>query len=89
MIEKGFRPMWVFRIGQSILGVLYFIFMIMYAGPFNGFAVIGPMRTHGSMGFSIFLAIIESFLYMINCLLSAFTVWKSFKVSLFGLIFLA
>ena len=64
---------------QGVLCILWFIFSILSAGTFNGWAEISNLKAD-RLYFSIFLCVIESLLYMTSCGLGAYCVFMSFRV---------
>ena len=71
--------LWRYRIMQGVLCILWFIFSILSAGTFNGWAEISNLKAD-RLYFNIFLSVIESLLYMASCALGAFCVYMSFRV---------
>jgi hypothetical protein len=67
------RRLWVFRISQGILCILWFIFSILGAGPFDGWVKFGSLSAC-NLGFSIFLGIVQNLIYMVTCGLGIYTI---------------
>lgn len=79
---KHERKIKIYRITQILLCILWFVFSIIGAGCFNGWVKIKTLSKCG-LGFSIFLVVVESLLYLTACGLGIFCVVKSFRVSIF------
>ena len=60
------RRLWVYRITQGILCICWFIFSILGAGPFDGWAKFGSLSNCG-LGFSIFLGVVQNLIYLVAC----------------------
>jgi hypothetical protein len=71
--------LWVYRIFQAILSILWFIFSILGAGPFDGWAKFGALSECG-LGFSIFLGVIQNLIYMIASGLGIYCIYALGKV---------
>ena len=71
--------LWRFRILQSALCVLWFVFSILSAGPFNGWAEISNLKAAG-LYFSVFLSVVESLTYKLACAVGVFCVYMSFRL---------
>ena len=69
-----YRRLWVYRIGQAVLSLLWFIFSIIGAGPFDGWAKFGALSECG-LKFSIFLGVIQNLIYMIACGLGIYCIY--------------
>lgn len=68
-----YRRLWFFRITQPLWCIAWFIFSIIGAGPFDGWAKFGVL-SHCHLGFSIFLGVVQNLLYMVTCALGIYTV---------------
>ena len=67
------RRLWVYRITQALLCILWFVFSILGAGPFDGWAKFGALSSC-NLGFSIFLGVVQNLIYMVACGLGIFTI---------------
>jgi hypothetical protein len=67
--KRGHCRRLVYKVGEVILCILYFIFSIIPAGAFNGWVKIWYLVEIGtaSADFGIFMCCVESLIYMFNC----------------------
>lgn len=70
-----------YKISQAILCIFWFIFSIIEAGPFDGWAKINDL-SDCNLGFNIFLAVLQSIAYLVASVLGVFCIFKSIRVSL-------
>ena len=78
------RKFMFYMVSQGILCILWFIFSIISAGSINGWTKIKVLsRTNCKMGFSIFLAVIESLVYLFTMGLGIYCLIRAKQVTLF------
>ncbi len=81
------RKLLIYQITQGLLCAAWFVFSILNAGPFDGWAKISILSDCG-LGFSIFLAVLQSIIYLVTCFLGLFCIYKATKVSIHKVIIL-
>ena len=83
-----FKKLIAFRVCQAILSLLWLIWSIIRAGPFDGWsrisALAGAMPS-GAAGFCIFMTILQSIGYMGSCGIGIFCLIKAGSASEEGL----
>lgn len=64
-----------YQIIQGILCIAWFVFSIVFAGAINGFVRTGQLFSAG-YGFQGILSLFESILYLADCFLGIFCIWR-------------